>query len=255
MEALNLAFGSPTSSSWTSRSHDSDFQDGLGLLGAYDLISRRNAICVTDDVYDGSNVQSNQNNENDQNDQNQNDQNQNDQNQNDQNQNDQNQNDQNQNDQNQNDQNQNDQNDQDPDDQNNDNDENNQHDGINIPNALVDIFHAQGVRIHPNICVVCRLHTNNLIQNSCDNECGYYCCDNCAGRWVAQRLSDSYPYCMVCGSIHAINQLPNVVSDFGFIIAVQFMMRHNIIDIYNLSQAFTDYMNFRRIGMDDLINF
>jgi hypothetical protein len=108
------------------------------------------------------------------------------------------------------------------------------------------------IRIRQNECVVCRQPTNEFIEDGCDSGCGYYCHDICAARWIVARFDNPQPYCMVCGVYHTLNQIPQVMSDQGFIDAARERVVDGLLDPNNLGQQFHDYLNYRGIGVNQI---
>lgn len=106
------------------------------------------------------------------------------------------------------------------------------------------------VRIVENICVICQNHTDNYVQDSCNSNCGYYCHDKCAGRWIATRFDNYRPYCMVCGINHQIEQIPFVVTNDGLIQASLEMAQEELLDLNNLGPQFLEYLEYRGIEIN-----
>lgn len=115
-----------------------------------------------------------------------------------------------------------------------------------------DKLNRMNIQIKPNVCVICRRNTDNVIRNSCASDCAYYCHDVCAGRWIGGRLDNPHPYCMMCGETHELHHIPNVVTDNGFIFAVRSMIQENLMNLANLGNQFMTYIDFRGITLQDL---
>lgn len=124
---------------------------------------------------------------------------------------------------------------------------------VYIPPRVAAQFDQSRIQILPNVCAVCRNDCNNRITDVCDNSCAYYCCDECAGRWIVSRLGNPHPYCMICGSEYGINQVSRVVTDNGFVNVVHLMINDGLLDPNNLSAQFFDYVNYRNLNMWQLL--
>lgn len=126
-------------------------------------------------------------------------------------------------------------------------------DGVRLEQHIIDMFAKLNLHIQNNICVICRTNTDNFIQNSCASNCAYYCHDVCAGRWILSRFGNPHPYCMVCGREHNMNDLPNVITDAGFVQVVQMMILNNTMSQADMGEQFMNYIAFRGIPMGHLI--
>ena len=123
---------------------------------------------------------------------------------------------------------------------------------IHLHPAVQENLDRIHIRIRENTCVVCRLPTNEFIENACENNCGYYCHDLCAARWIVARFDHPRPYCMICGADHAVNQIPLVTSDQAFILAARERVAGGFLDLNNLGPQFLNYLDFRGIGLNQL---
>jgi hypothetical protein len=128
----------------------------------------------------------------------------------------------------------------------------NQNDGIHVPPHVALRFDRQHIQVIPHMCIVCRNPTDNHIGDACENGCAYYCHDECAARWIITRFDNPHPYCMICGSNHAVNQLPYVMSDNAFIHVASDMVEHGQLDLNQLGPQIIAYMNFRGVNVQDL---
>jgi len=89
----------------------------------------------------------------------------------------------------------------------------NQTQDIYLMQDVLNKLDRLNITIVKNRCVVCMRHTTNMVSNSCNSYCTYYCHPLCAARWVVTRLQDSVPYCMVCCHNYQPEQIPFLVSD------------------------------------------
>ena len=121
-----------------------------------------------------------------------------------------------------------------------------------LPEVLVRLA-MMHIRIERGVCAICRLPTNNYIQDGCESGCRYYCHDNCAARWIIGCFDHPRPYCMICAVDHATNQIPRVMSDNGFIHVTRQMILDGLLDANNLGPQFMDYLDFRQIGVNQIL--